>query len=291
MAIKGILLAGGTGTRLHPMTRVVSKQLLPIYDKPIVHYPLATLMLAGIRDVLVITTPDDAPRFHELLGDGRQWGISLSYAVQPRPEGIAQAFMIGARFLGGDGAMLVLGDNLFYGPDLGTRLRACVAANRGGTIFLYRVRDPERYGVAELDDEGRVVSIEEKPRAPKSALAVTGLYVYDSDVVGIARELRPSARGELEITDINNAYLRAAKLDAHVLSRGNAWLDTGTPDALLEASNFVAVIEKRQARKVSCIEEIAFRLGYIGELEMMRLVEHYGRSDYARYLREVLAER
>jgi len=273
------------------MTLVVSKQLLPIYDKPLVHYPLATLMLAGIREVLIITTPHDAPRFQDLLGDGSQWGMSLSYAVQPRPAGIAQAFTIGARFLGSDGAMLVLGDNLFYGPDLGTRLRERVAANRGGTVFLYRVRDPERYGVAELDDDGRVVSIEEKPQHPKSALAVTGLYVYDNDVVGIARELRPSARGELEITDVNTAYLRAGRLDAHVLSRGNAWLDTGTPDALLEASNFVAVIERRQARKVNCVEEIAFRLGYIGELEMARLVEHYGRSDYARYLREVMAER
>jgi glucose-1-phosphate thymidylyltransferase len=290
VSTKGILLAGGSGTRLHPMTRVVSKQLLPIYDKPTIHYPLATLMLAGMREILVITTPQDAPRFRELLGDGAQWGISLSYAAQPRPEGIAQAFTIGASFLGGGGAMLVLGDNVFHGPALGTQLQARVAANRGGTIFVYRVRDPERYGVAELDHAGRVLSIEEKPHLPRSALAVTGMYIYDHDVVAIARELVPSARGELEITDLNNVYLRAGKLDAHVLSRGNTWLDTGTPDALLDAANFVAVVEKRQARKVSCLEEIAFRLGYIGEAELMTMIDAHGRNDYARYLREILAE-
>jgi glucose-1-phosphate thymidylyltransferase len=288
MATKGILLAGGSGTRLYPLTSVVSKQLLPVYDKPLVHYPLATLMLAGIREILVIATPHDLPRFRDLLRDGSQWGVSLAYAEQPQPEGIAQAFVIGERFIGTDSVALVLGDNIFYGQGLGTQLQRHVADNQGATIFLYPVRDPERYGVAEVDRAGRVIGIIEKPAQPTSNLAVTGLYIYDNQVVGIAKALRPSARGELEITDVNVAYLRAGRLRAHVLSRGNAWLDTGTHDALLEAASFVAVVEKRQGLKVSCLEEIAYRLGYITADQLRAHVAAFRGSEYARYLLDVM---
>jgi glucose-1-phosphate thymidylyltransferase len=286
--MKGIVLAGGSGTRLYPLTSVVSKQLLPVYDKPMIHYPLATLMLGGIRDVLVISTPHDLPRFRDLLRDGSQWGISISYAEQPRPEGIAQAFLIAAEFLAGDGATLVLGDNIFYGHELGTQLARQVADNDGATIFAYPVRDPERYGVAEIDAHGKVIDIVEKPKQPRSNLAVTGLYIYDRDVVDIARALRPSPRGELEITDVNVAYLRRGRLRAHVLSRGNAWLDTGTHDSLLEAANFVAIVEQRQGLKIGCLEEIAYRLGYIDARAVTAIAESLKGSDYARYLMSVL---
>ena len=286
--MKGIILAGGSGTRLHPLTSVVSKQLLPIYDKPMIHYPLATLMLGGIRDVLVISTPYDLPRFRQLLGDGSQWGISLSYAEQARPEGIAQAFLIGASFIGGDGVTLVLGDNIFYGREFGTQLARQVSENQGATVFAYPVRDPERYGVAEIDAEGRVIDIVEKPKQPRSNLAVTGLYIYDNQVVEVARALRPSPRGELEITDVNVAYLRQGRLRARVLSRGNAWLDTGTHDALLEAANFVAIVEKRQGLKIGCLEEIAYRLGYIDAHALTAIANGLKGSEYARYLLGVL---
>ncbi len=286
--MKGIILAGGSGTRLYPLTSVVSKQLLPVYDKPMIHYPLSTLMLGGIRDILVISTPTDLPRFRDLLQDGSHWGLRIEYAEQPRPEGIAQAFLVGEQFIGSDSVTLVLGDNIFYGQELGMQFAKRVAENDGATVFAYPVRDPQRYGVAEFDAEGRVISIEEKPRHPKSSFAVTGLYIYDNHVVDIARHLKPSPRGELEITDVNKAYLEKGKLRAHVLSRGNAWLDTGTHDSLLEASNFVQVIEKRQGLKICCVEEIAYHLGYIDRSQLESLIRGYGSSDYARYLREVL---
>jgi glucose-1-phosphate thymidylyltransferase len=290
VSTKGIILAGGAGTRLYPLTSVFSKQLLPVYDKPMVHYPLATLMLGGVREILVISTPHDLPRFRELLRDGSQWGISIQYAEQPRPEGIAQAFLIGADFIGGDGVMFILGDNIFYGQGLGTQLQMRVAENDGAMVFTYRVRDPERYGVAELDATGRIVGIEEKPKVPKSNYAVTGLYIYDNHVVEIARSLKPSPRGELEITDVNKAYLREGRLRAHLLSRGSAWLDTGTHDSLLEAANFVSVVEKRQGLKVSCVEEIAFRLGYIDAAAVRALAERIKGSEYGRYLLDVISQ-
>jgi glucose-1-phosphate thymidylyltransferase len=284
MAMKGIILAGGSGTRLYPLTTVVSKQLLPVYDKPMIHYPLGTLMLGGIREILVISTPQDLPRFRDLLGDGSQWGLKFEYAEQPRPEGIAQAFVIGEKFIGDDSVTLVLGDNIFYGHELGTQLARRVAENDGATVFAYPVRDPERYGVAEFDASGKVISIEEKPKAPKSHFAVTGLYIYDNHVVEISKNLKPSPRGELEITDVNKEYLRRGKLRACTLSRGNAWLDTGTHDSLLEAANFVAVVEKRQGLKVSCVEEIAYRLGYIDAQAVRALAASLKGSEYARYL-------
>ncbi len=288
MATKGIILAGGSGTRLYPLTAVMSKQLLPLYDKPMVHYPLGTLMLGGIREILVISTPRDLPRFQELLGDGRQWGISLQYAAQPRPGGIAQAFLVGERFIGKDSVALVLGDNVFHGGELGGHIARRVVENLGATIFAYPVRDPERYGVVELDRAGRVRSIVEKPKQPTSNLAVVGLYIYDNTVIDIARGLAPSPRGELEITDVNNVYLAAGKLRVHRLSRGNAWLDTGTPDALLEAAQFVQVLERRQGLKVSCVEEIAYRFGWIDAAQLARLADGYGDNDYSRYLRVLL---
>lgn len=289
--MKGIVLAGGSGTRLYPMTTVVSKQLLQVYDKPMIHYPLSMLMLGGIREVLVISTPHDLPRFRELLRDGSQWGMRIDYAEQPRPDGIAQAFIIGEPFIGGDSVALVLGDNIFYGQELGTQFATRVRDNQGATIFAYPVRDPERYGVVELDANGTVVGIEEKPKHPKSQFAVTGLYVYDNQVVQIAKSLRPSARNELEITDVNMAYLAMGTLTAHVLSRGNAWLDTGTPESLLEAATFVHIIERRQGLKICCVEEIAYRLGYIDAAQMHSLIDGMGSSDYGRYLRDVLAQR
>ncbi len=286
--MKGIVLAGGSGTRLAPLTSVVSKQLLPVYDKPMIYYPLATLMLAGIREILLISTPADLPRFRELLGDGSQWGIAISYAEQPRPEGLAQAFVIGAEFVGRDSVTLILGDNLFYGQELGVQLQEHVRENEGATIFAYHVADPERYGVVELDDDGVPVGLVEKPKLPKSSLAVPGLYIFDNDVIAIAKELRPSPRGELEITEVNATYLRAGRLRVHVLSRGNAWLDTGTHDSLLDAGNFVAVVEKRTGQKIGCLEEIAYRLDYIDEAALLRQAEIHGKTEYGRYLHGIV---
>jgi glucose-1-phosphate thymidylyltransferase len=289
--MKGIILAGGAGTRLHPLTRVVSKQLLPVYDKPMVYYPLSTLMLAGIRDVLVISIPEELPRFEELLGDGSRWGMRFAYAPQPKPEGLAQAFVIGARFIGRDPACLILGDNIFHGEGLSALLQTAAARDRGATVFGYYVKDPERYGVAEIDASGVVLSIEEKPEKPKSHYAVTGLYFYDNSVVEIARNLKPSARGEYEITDVNMEFLRRGTLRMELFGRGTAWLDTGTHESLHDASTFIATVERRQGLKIACPEEVAYRMGYIDAAQVRRLAEPLRQSAYGQYLLNMLHER
>jgi glucose-1-phosphate thymidylyltransferase len=289
--MKGIILAGGSGTRLYPLTRVLSKQLLPIYDKPMIFYPLSALMLGGIRDILVITTPADAPLFRALLGDGRDWGVTLTYAVQAQPDGLPQAFLIARDFLAGEGCALILGDNLVYGDGLGEMMRRSAARQTGATLFGYRVGDPERYGVVEFDAGGNALSIEEKPVTPRSNWAVIGLYFYDGDVVRKAEALKPSPRGELEISDLNNAYLAAGKLTVERLGRGYAWLDTGTHESLLEASEFVRTLEKRTGQKIGCIEEVAYRMGFIDAPRLKKLARLYSKSDYGEYLERLLEEK